>query len=91
MGYKIIIKTKKFSSPKGNKKETDLEEIQFYFTKEFSEFKNLFLKKTWPNVTEELENILPIKLRYKSGGKKVFLSHLSMCAEAKAFKIKFMN
>lgn len=34
---------------------------------------------------------LPIKLRHESGGKKGYFSHLSMCVEAKALKIKFMN
>ena len=65
-------------SLKGKGKETDLEELKFCFTKEFFKFKNLFLRKTWSTVMEELENILPINLRHESGGKKNF-SHTLAC------------
>lgn len=63
--------------------------MKFYFTYELFKFKNLVLKKTWSKWWKSQE--MPIKLRHESGAKKGYFSHLSMCVEAKAFKIKHMN
>lgn len=55
------------------------------------QIKNFSFEKDMVKSRERARKSLPIKLRHKSGGKKGYFSHLSMCVEAKAFKIKFMN
>ena len=78
-----------FLSFKRNTKETDLGKIKFLF----------YLWIQIQNFTSEKDMVrsrgrarkLPIKLRNERGGKKRCFSHLSMCFEAQAFKLKFMN